>query len=80
MGLEQDAVDLFEIDAFGLVTHGFEQTGQAKVLVDLDASVVEVNTEQRPEVEGVVQRQAHADAGQVAPFTLAKKLDFVVKS
>lgn len=31
MGLEQDAVDLFEIDAFGLVAHGFEQTGQAQV-------------------------------------------------
>ena len=31
MGLEQDAVDLLEIDAFGLVPHGFEQTGQAQV-------------------------------------------------
>jgi hypothetical protein len=31
MGLEQDAVDLLEFDAFGLVAHGFEQTGQTKV-------------------------------------------------
>ena len=31
VGLEQDAVDLLEIDAFGLVAHGFEQTGQATV-------------------------------------------------
>ena len=30
-GLEQDTVDLFEIDAFGLIAHRFEQTGQAKV-------------------------------------------------
>jgi hypothetical protein len=26
VGLEQEAVDLFEIDAFGLVANGFEQT------------------------------------------------------
>jgi len=31
VGLEQDAVDLFEIDAFGLIADGFEQTGQTQV-------------------------------------------------
>ena len=31
VGFEQDAVDLFEVHAIGLVAHGFEQTGQAKV-------------------------------------------------
>ena len=31
MRLEQDAVDLFEIDAFGLIAHGFQETGEAKV-------------------------------------------------
>ena len=29
--MEQDAVDLLEIDAFGLVRHSFEQTGLTKV-------------------------------------------------
>jgi hypothetical protein len=36
------------------------------VLIDLDASVIEVNTEQRPEVERVVEGQAHSALGQVA--------------
>ena len=38
-----------------------------QVLVDLDATVFEVNAEQSPKVQRVVQGQAHAAAGQVAP-------------
>ena len=31
VGLEQDAIDLFEIDAFGLISHGFQKAGEAKI-------------------------------------------------
>jgi hypothetical protein len=31
VGLEQDAIDLFEIDAFGLIADGFQETGKAKI-------------------------------------------------
>ena len=36
-----------------------------QVLVNFDASIIEVNTEQRPQVERVVDSQNHAAAGQV---------------
>ena len=39
-----------------------------QVLIDLNASVVEVHPEKRPEVERVVDGQAHPTAGQVAPL------------
>ena len=38
------------------------------IVIDLDASVIEVNTQQRPQVEDVIESQAHAAAGQVAPL------------
>ncbi len=31
MGLNEDAVDLFKFDLFGLVADSFEETGEAKV-------------------------------------------------
>ncbi len=31
MGLEEDAVDLFEVDGAGLVAHGFDERAQAQV-------------------------------------------------
>jgi hypothetical protein len=39
-----------------------------QVVVDLDASVFEVNAEQGPIVQDVLQSQAHAAAGQVTPL------------
>lgn len=36
-----------------------------QVLVDFNAAIVEVNAEQRPQVQGVVDGQTHAAAGQV---------------
>jgi hypothetical protein len=39
-----------------------------KILIDLDAPIFEVNAKERPQVQRVVDGQAHSAAGQVAPL------------
>jgi hypothetical protein len=65
VGLEQDTVDLLEIDAFGLVAHGFEQTGQAQVAGPTQEAIGGADEEiKRVGGKGAMGQAAEVELGQ----------------
>ncbi len=69
MGLEEDAVDLFEVDDASLVTDGFEQGAQAEVASAAQETIARTDDEgQRFGGEGVVTQTGPVHLGQKELF------------
>ncbi len=69
MGLDEDAVDLFEIDGADLVAHGFDQGTEAEIASATQESSAGANDErQRLGGEGIVAETGAVELGQDERF------------
>ena len=65
VGLEQDAVDVGQLDGFGIVTDGFEQGGNAKVAGTTQEAIGGADDEiERLGGKGTMSQAAEVELGQ----------------